>query len=643
MELQIAALSLGEKHSKSDQLPTRRTATESLTQLQKLVYTQIHGDQEIRVLDIHRAPAASLQDPLHCTLRVVSSNAQGSTSDSPESPQHEYLTLSYCWGPTYPDGSHLTHAICVNGCSLKISANLHAALTRVRQKLDEGDLKIGPQGTDARLPIWIDAICINQSDNIERSQQVAQMAHIYTSSYITIIWLGEHATSAENAEETRLWHRIFQRYDELQHEISSAKPRYPDWIERRPDGAQRSEIMQDIMKRSRADSSSEENSFIAKILGLPWFSRRWVVQECILSSRLSVLLGQHLAKAEAFEQMIYALGAPPDNTLRLGLKTKVGQLKFLEVLQQFDRQECHNDLDRVYALASIADDYHAVVDYSLSAEDLYTSIAEAFVESGRVVELLAVAITRLSWIPHRQLPSWVPDWRRPASKKHTASVRSILGLDHCHTRGANLLSGHGGTLGSRQDTLEIRCWLVVPCRSGSDCDAGSECICCKINRTLSTLAGPVPEYNERHEQAGELEGSLRSEYDRLTERGLSAGSLERERLPGSAALHYRASRSFWEKWSSRDKAYRDEAQRFLANLRAASPEDPTERHVCVIQTGYYVVAGFVVQTVPERDICSDKVVYRLCPELVLGSLQRAGSEAVWDILRENPLTTITVE
>ncbi|KAF2830838.1 HET-domain-containing protein, partial [Ophiobolus disseminans] len=38
--------------------------------------------------------------------------------------------------------------------------------------------------------LWIDAICINQSDLLERNHQVAQMRDVYTKAESVIAWLG---------------------------------------------------------------------------------------------------------------------------------------------------------------------------------------------------------------------------------------------------------------------------------------------------------------------------------------------------------------------------------------------------------------------------------------------------------------------
>ncbi|KAK3901582.1 heterokaryon incompatibility, partial [Staphylotrichum tortipilum] len=47
------------------------------------------------------------------------------------------------------------------------------------------------------FPLWIDAICINQTDVVEKSHQIGLMARIYSQSTIMLMWLGpEDATSS---------------------------------------------------------------------------------------------------------------------------------------------------------------------------------------------------------------------------------------------------------------------------------------------------------------------------------------------------------------------------------------------------------------------------------------------------------------
>jgi hypothetical protein len=86
-----------------------------------------------------------------------------------------YKALSYAWrlGQNEPEAT-----ILCNGVDVEISANLFDALRQLR---------------NVQIPvvIWVDFLCINQQDVMERSLQVAMMREIYEKSREVIIWLGE--------------------------------------------------------------------------------------------------------------------------------------------------------------------------------------------------------------------------------------------------------------------------------------------------------------------------------------------------------------------------------------------------------------------------------------------------------------------
>lgn len=77
------------------------------------------------------------------------------------------------------------YTITVNGISLSVMENLLHGLKRIRQ-------------SNESIPIWIDALCINQSDDAEQSFQVAMMADIYVGAKSVVIWLGEGQDPAED-------------------------------------------------------------------------------------------------------------------------------------------------------------------------------------------------------------------------------------------------------------------------------------------------------------------------------------------------------------------------------------------------------------------------------------------------------------
>lgn len=61
-----------------------------------------------------------------------------------------------------------------------MTKNLYAALLQLRDPFFERVL-------------WVDAICINQSDEEEKAQQVTSMTRIFGLASRVIVWLGEEA------------------------------------------------------------------------------------------------------------------------------------------------------------------------------------------------------------------------------------------------------------------------------------------------------------------------------------------------------------------------------------------------------------------------------------------------------------------
>ena len=97
---------------------------------------------------------------------------------------HPYDALSYVWGP--PEDNQ--PSIDVDGSVLSVRTNLHAALLHLRDHFVDRIL-------------WIDAICINQADEDEKSHQVQEMAKIYSKASRVIVWLGDAAKNGDLALE----------------------------------------------------------------------------------------------------------------------------------------------------------------------------------------------------------------------------------------------------------------------------------------------------------------------------------------------------------------------------------------------------------------------------------------------------------
>jgi hypothetical protein len=87
----------------------------------------------------------------------------------------DYVALSYTWG----DAS-VTREIFVDDIPVSVTVNLYAALLQLR---DHSRVRQG-------FRIWVDALCINQADLVERAVQVARMKEIYERAWHVVVWLG---------------------------------------------------------------------------------------------------------------------------------------------------------------------------------------------------------------------------------------------------------------------------------------------------------------------------------------------------------------------------------------------------------------------------------------------------------------------
>ncbi|KAK0609260.1 heterokaryon incompatibility protein-domain-containing protein, partial [Immersiella caudata] len=87
-----------------------------------------------------------------------------------------YQAVSYVWG-----SGELTHWVTLeqNGeeTALDITANAHKLLTKIRSPWEE-------------RVIWIDGICINQTDQVEKTDQVKMMGEIYRGAWRVTAYLG---------------------------------------------------------------------------------------------------------------------------------------------------------------------------------------------------------------------------------------------------------------------------------------------------------------------------------------------------------------------------------------------------------------------------------------------------------------------
>ncbi|KAF4564790.1 hypothetical protein EYR40_010961 [Pleurotus pulmonarius] len=255
-------------------LPTSR-ASETL-------YSQVPLDRtrnQIRLLSLHPGRQSST---LQCTLRVTS------LDDKPP-----FTALSYTWGEPIRRSTSLWSfrgifqylrglwwtlfrrdpLIDVNGVPFSIKYNLGSALQSLRHEEEEKVL-------------WIDALCINQQDPIEKADQVARMKDIYSQAHTTCVWLGPAEDDSDTAMDfVRDSHKLDVDAPKLQ--LSDITP---PW-----------RAMQALFARS-------------------WWGRMWIVQELFMSRNVVVRCGEKEVGVDRFRELVA-------KEQRLRVRARSGQLR----------------------------------------------------------------------------------------------------------------------------------------------------------------------------------------------------------------------------------------------------------------------------------------------------------------------------
>jgi hypothetical protein len=133
------------------------------------VYKELTRHGEIRILEL--LPGRS-RKPLSCKLKHITLGQN-----------HEYQALSYEWGCLKGTGK-----VWCGSVDIEVTLNLIRALKVLRHEKKSRWL-------------WVDALCIDQEDNEERSKQVPLMREIYAKAQIVLVWLGNESAMSRNALE----------------------------------------------------------------------------------------------------------------------------------------------------------------------------------------------------------------------------------------------------------------------------------------------------------------------------------------------------------------------------------------------------------------------------------------------------------
>lgn len=202
-------------------------------------------------------------------------------SDLSENPKYE--ALSYEWGS---DDFNMC-GIMLDGKPFPVRTNLWQALHYLRDKRTTRTL-------------WIDAICINQHDDLEKAVQIAQMKDIYSQAWTVLSWLG---TSNKYIDEA------FDMMEGLYREIPSSILYGSPISFPLPDVPAAEDLMMKCQHfitvataRLRANPLSPETirSIFSKC---PYWSRLWIIQEVLLAKKLVICCGNRRFRWEVYSAL----------------------------------------------------------------------------------------------------------------------------------------------------------------------------------------------------------------------------------------------------------------------------------------------------------------------------------------------------
>ena len=264
------------------------------------------GGNRIRLV---RIMPGDWSDPISCELHFTALDAI-----------HSYHTLSYVWGPP-----KITRPILLNGQKYQVTVNLESALRHLRHQLREETL------------VWIDALCINQSDGDERTHQVGLMGSIYRNCKSVLVYIGDGVDHFKQKRKSRHGDRVpppILKFGQdggpspIRASVCSSErfpvhtmPKEVDKMDRVTSDTSRVFAMVETLSKAKHlqelgwaqptddPTTQEELRTLFELLRrfshapfTPWWTRIWVVQETVLPPVVTIICGSVSAPWTMFAQ-----------------------------------------------------------------------------------------------------------------------------------------------------------------------------------------------------------------------------------------------------------------------------------------------------------------------------------------------------
>ncbi|KAH8651188.1 heterokaryon incompatibility protein-domain-containing protein [Xylariales sp. PMI_506] len=306
----------------------------------------------------------------------------------------EYEALSYVWGQQ----TKRQFVVC-NNSDIAITLNLADALLRLRDP-------------DSPKLLWVDSICINQRNVMERIQQVLIMRNIYERAKRVAVFLGP--LDKDGAILSSLLPRLAS-------EIAQSDGRSP--------------------KLGRFEFWALMN-----VLNQPWWNRIWVVQEVLVGREVVVWVGKECVPWSTLIEAFYFVAqvtptSSPHTVDGFSLKTHKHMMNLVNItemrkemdasrsdatpitsceqkfsllglLQEFRGFDATDPRDKVYGLLGLAStlmpDLNIMPDYRKSLQECYSDTALSIIGQNKNLDIFSSPSKLFN--TSDSLPSWVPTW-----------------------------------------------------------------------------------------------------------------------------------------------------------------------------------------------------------------------------------------
>ncbi|KAH7393613.1 heterokaryon incompatibility protein-domain-containing protein [Cadophora sp. MPI-SDFR-AT-0126] len=339
-----------------------------------------------------------------------------------------YIALSYTWGQAaYQKGRSPTQ---------KYQAEIDSSVISIQQNLYDALEHLGHNVLRRGCKMWIDFLCINQSDTSERSSQVSLMKEIYERATAVYSWLGLPFDDNEAGLAVALMRCFTERLLNLLAAHKKDIEQIDKTINKSTHG---------WPTVANADSWSAWEG-IADMFDRAYWRRTWIYQEATTPGEICFFCGnhsfhyKHLMATILFGRRFTRVGGFPSKfakavdspscaagLLKARLERGQGRERhLLELMLEFRSCLCTDARDKVFAALGHAEDVPAgsiSADYTKELVDVYTDVVQFALEH----ENIGLSIFEATFHPARDskdpklsavlspaMPSWVPDWRNNA-------------------------------------------------------------------------------------------------------------------------------------------------------------------------------------------------------------------------------------